>query len=302
VEWNVAEKHPEKYPEGGWLCFPFAVERPRFTVGRPGGAIDPAIDIIAGANRHLMAVATGVAVTGDAGAGMALCPLDSPLVSLDQPGLWRWSLDFVPRKPVVFVNVHNNMWNTNFPLWQEGSWSERVRCWPLAAGADAAAELAVKGWEARAPLLAASGGPAGGSLPETQTGLTLSRKGVLVTAFGANPDGEGTLLRVWEQAGISGEVEITFPAGAQFTGARPVNLRGEPVGEVCAINDGTLAFPLMKYAPASFILIQANRPNIVFILTNQWRASATGYAGDPNVKTPNLDELAGQGDDTRPES
>lgn len=34
------------------------------------------------------------------------------------------------------------------------------------------------------------------------------------------------------------------------------------------------------------------RPNIVYVLTDQWRAQATGYAGDPNVKTPNLDALA----------
>src|SRR5215217_1996410 len=34
------------------------------------------------------------------------------------------------------------------------------------------------------------------------------------------------------------------------------------------------------------------RPNVIFILADQWRAQATGYAGDPNVKTPNLDRLA----------
>lgn len=37
------------------------------------------------------------------------------------------------------------------------------------------------------------------------------------------------------------------------------------------------------------------RPNIVFLLADQWRASATGYAGDPNVRTPNLDRLANEG-------
>jgi len=31
---------------------------------------------------------------------------------------------------------------------------------------------------------------------------------------------------------------------------------------------------------------------IVFVLTDQWRAQATGYGGDPNVKTPNVDALA----------
>jgi arylsulfatase A-like enzyme len=34
------------------------------------------------------------------------------------------------------------------------------------------------------------------------------------------------------------------------------------------------------------------KPNVLIILTDQWRAQATGYAGDPNVKTPHLDKLA----------
>ena len=34
------------------------------------------------------------------------------------------------------------------------------------------------------------------------------------------------------------------------------------------------------------------QPNIVFVFGDQWRAQATGYAGDPNVKTPNLDAFA----------
>ena len=33
-------------------------------------------------------------------------------------------------------------------------------------------------------------------------------------------------------------------------------------------------------------------PNLLFILTDQWRAQATGYAGNPDVKTPHLDKLA----------
>jgi arylsulfatase A-like enzyme len=33
---------------------------------------------------------------------------------------------------------------------------------------------------------------------------------------------------------------------------------------------------------------------VVFLLADQWRAQATGYSGDPNVKTPRLDAFAGQ--------
>ena len=35
-------------------------------------------------------------------------------------------------------------------------------------------------------------------------------------------------------------------------------------------------------------------PNIIYILVDQWRASAFGYAGDPNVNTPNIDRLAAE--------
>jgi arylsulfatase A-like enzyme len=36
----------------------------------------------------------------------------------------------------------------------------------------------------------------------------------------------------------------------------------------------------------------AARPNVIVVLADQWRSSAFGFAGDPNVKTPHLDQLA----------
>src|SRR5678816_4454231 len=33
------------------------------------------------------------------------------------------------------------------------------------------------------------------------------------------------------------------------------------------------------------------KPNILFIIADQWRAQAFGFAGDPNVKTPHLDRF-----------
>jgi hypothetical protein len=72
--------------------------------------------------------------------------------------------------------------------------------------------------------------------------------------FAQNPDGLGTVLRVWEQAGVSGEVTVTLPEGARFTSAQPVNLRGEPAGQRLAIRSGSLTFTLPRCAPASFVL------------------------------------------------
>ena len=41
---------------------------------------------------------------------------------------------------------------------------------------------------------------------------------------------------------------------------------------------------------------ELKKPNIIYILTDQWRAQSTGYSGDPNLvgKTPNLDKLAAE--------
>jgi arylsulfatase A-like enzyme len=36
----------------------------------------------------------------------------------------------------------------------------------------------------------------------------------------------------------------------------------------------------------------ARPPHVVFVLTDQWRAQATGYAGDANARTPALDRVA----------
>src|SRR5512147_2799529 len=36
------------------------------------------------------------------------------------------------------------------------------------------------------------------------------------------------------------------------------------------------------------------KPNVLFVLADQWRAQATGYAGDPNARTPVLDRMAGE--------
>jgi arylsulfatase A-like enzyme len=50
----------------------------------------------------------------------------------------------------------------------------------------------------------------------------------------------------------------------------------------------TTTAPLAS-APALFG--QRKRPNVLFIIADEWRAQATGYNGDPNVRAPVLDRL-----------
>ena len=131
VEWSVEEKTPNPVPEGGWLCLPFAIDKPTFRLGRMGSIIDPATDIVDGGNRCLLCLNSGMTVTGADGFGVGMCMLDSPLVSLGEPGLWKFSMHYVPTRARVFVNLYNNQWNTNFPLWVQGTWKSRVRIWAI---------------------------------------------------------------------------------------------------------------------------------------------------------------------------
>ena len=255
VEWTVDSKTADKQPEGGWLCFPFKADKPTFTVGRPGGPIDPATDIVPGTNRRLMAVNTGVSVTQADKSGAALTSMDAPLVSLGEPGLWKYSMDYVPAKASVFVNLYNNMWNTNFALWQDGSWSEKVRIWPVGKQTKTVANLVQYGWETRLPLLTGMAEGEPGKLSTSRTGISVSRTGVLITAFGENPDGDGTILRLWDQSGVSGNCIVKLSNESKVKAVVPIDLRGNKTGDKIVVRNGAFNFNLGRYSPASFLLV-----------------------------------------------
>ena len=125
------------------------------------------------------------------------------MVSLGVPGCWKYSDDYVPEKPVVYLNLYNNQWNTNFRYWYPGTWSSRVRLWTIGNNTsvnERNLQFMARALEARNPLQAAVAEKNGGTLSPVQSGIELSRPGVIVTAFGEDPDGNtGTLLRIWEQ-------------------------------------------------------------------------------------------------------
>jgi hypothetical protein len=247
-------KPEDPWPEAGWLSFAFALDSPRFLLGRLGGIVDPAKDIVPGANHDVYCINTGLAVIGSDGTAIGLCPIDSPLVSLGRPGLLRYSPGYQPSEAKVYVNLWNNVWGTNFTQWcEDPAQMSSVRLWVMDSER-VAEDLVRNSWEARVPVIvgSSSGKPCDGE--GVLRGLALSKPGVLVTAFGPNPDGEGIVLRIWEQIGISGECTITLPEGYHADSAQPCDLRGRPSGDAIPISDGAFTFSLGANAPASFLL------------------------------------------------
>jgi len=249
------QKPLDAWPEAGWLCLPFKLDQPAFRLGKLGGDLDFAKDInVDWCNRRQLWLNTGAAVYEPSGYGVGVCPLDSPLVSLGEPGLYKTGATYQPKAARLYFNLYNNQWQTNFRNWTGGDIVSRVRLWTF-NGFQSETALYTPAMEARVPLRVARSQQPAGHLPISQAGLTLSRKGVMVTAFGEDPDGNsGTLLRLWEQGGVGGPLAVTLPAGLKAVKAQPVNLRGEKAGQPVPIKDGRLTFTLPAYAPASFIL------------------------------------------------
>lgn len=254
VELAVLGKKADPWPEAGWLCFPLKIGSPAFRLARLGSVIDPAKDICPGANHEMLCLSGGMTVSEPDGAGIGLCPIESPLISLGRPGLLRYTTHWTLRKPIVFVNLFNNVWGTNFQQWIDNVPASSVRIWATDHGLDES-ELVMRSWEARQPCFAAQGKDATGVLPPMQAGLTLSRAGVLVTAFGRNPDGNGILLRLWEQAGSDEPCCVRLPGSLHATMAQPCSLRGEAQGEVIPVSNGRCFLPLRRFAPTSVFFV-----------------------------------------------
>ncbi|MGK9119397.1 glycoside hydrolase family 38 C-terminal domain-containing protein [Olivibacter jilunii] len=252
--WSINGKPAEPWPEAGWISLPFNVNDPAFKLARLGGIVDPSQDFVKGSNFDYFFLNSGMSVIDKHGNGVGLSTPDAPGISLDSPRLWTYSGYFIPRKPNVFVNLYNNLWGTNFTEWVEGSWSTRINLW-FTDHFNNEKSIITPSEESRSPLLATLINDASGRLPVSASGVQLSQKGVMITAFGNNPDGDGIVFRVWEQAGTSGKIIVTLPDGIKALTAMPVDLRGQKIGKPIKIISGKFEFKLGAYAPASFILL-----------------------------------------------
>jgi hypothetical protein len=165
--------------------------------------------------------------------------------------------------------MFDNVYSTNFGQWIEGSWSSRVRLWAIDDTEPCDESLIGGSWEARVSCLAAVSEAPPGKLPASAAGITISKeqgaalgRGLLLTAFGRNPYGDGTLLRLWEQAGNAATSTIQLPTGMKARTAQLCNLRGETTGPSLPISEsGTFNLPIRPMAPTSVILLGPAKGN-----------------------------------------
>jgi hypothetical protein len=254
IAWGVDGKRPNPHPEAGWLSFSFNMDEPEYRLYRTGGIVDPQSAFIKNTNHDFFFLNTSMAIYSSAGGGIALNSPSSPGISLDQPGLFSFSGSKPYQTGKVFVNLYTNQWGTNFTEWIEGSFSSKLYLWSF-GGYDPEASFITPSEETRSPLKGVFyDGPAGsGEL--SQQGITLSRKGILLTAFKKLPGQEGMLLRLWEQSGQNGSCLITLPEGSAFTKAYRCNLRDEIIDSVgIPVENLSFQMDIQANQPVSFVL------------------------------------------------
>ena len=254
IVWGVDGKKPNSLPEAGWLSFPFNVDKPEYRLYRTGGIVDPQREFVESTNQEFYFLNTSMTMYNPLGEGIVLnCP-SSPGVSIDNPGLFRFSKNKELTTGKVFVNLFNTQWGTNFTEWIEGSFSSKMYIWSYDKY-DSEKSFITPSEETRIPLKGVFYEGPKGENPVIQEGISLNRKGILVTALKESRNRDGLVLRLWEQAGNGGLCEVSLSNGSSYKIAYPCNLRGKITDDKgIKISNNSFQFNIQANQPASFIL------------------------------------------------
>ena len=127
VTLHLENKQESPYVEAGSFVVPFAGEYAEYRIRKGGVTLDPATDIVEKANHSLYCLDEGVAVLNGQ-MGLWVQSLDAPLMAVGDPGIYTYGPVFdQAKKPVLYFNLFNNMWGTNFPQWTGGDFTFRFR-------------------------------------------------------------------------------------------------------------------------------------------------------------------------------
>ena len=227
-------KEETPYIESGSLALPLAADAPRYRFNKNGDLIDPAHDIVSCANHALYCLEAFACAEDEAG-GLAVVTRDAPLCAIGETGIHKFRREYEERTPILYFNLYNNMWGTNFPQWIGGDlhWDFTLFGYAgVCGGAVYARALALDQGARVLPVGAA------------QAGLTLP-DGVQVMAL--CPTEAGWRLRLRDTALTARTGTLQAP-GRRI---RPVDLRGSAAGTPA---EGEMSFPIAPFGIYSFIL------------------------------------------------
>jgi alpha-mannosidase len=202
LDYTIEGKKATHLAESTVAAFPLNLPKAAFRLGQMGSVIDPARDIAEGANRSLWC-ADWVDASDDR-VGMAIVPIDMPLVSVGDTGIYKFGPKRVPTDPVIYAHLSNTQWGTNFPQWLEGDFNFRVTVAPHTGdwrtGKVWSRIPHIDPWELQLD-----------GETEGVAGLWLELpNGIVLQGVRPRHDGPGLIVRCWDALGIARPDLIRF--------------------------------------------------------------------------------------------
>jgi hypothetical protein len=203
LEYTVTGKQATPLAESTVVPFPLNLPRAGFRIGQTGSVIDPARDVVEGANRFLWCVDEWLDASDDR-VGLGIRPVDMPLVSIGDVGIYRFDPYRRPEGSTVYSHLSNTQWGTNFPQWLEGSFRWRIDLRPHA-----------RDWRegfagARNPRILQYAGVVPPVMMSTARLLALTRQDLVTIAVRPRHDGPGLIMRLADRCGYPREEVLYF--------------------------------------------------------------------------------------------
>ena len=212
---NRLHKDPVDAKEAVYFAFPVAAAPADFSYEIQNGWVDPAHDLLKGANSAWFTVQHWVKVAAP-DLSVGLVPLDSPLVTLGDIVRGTWPERFEPKSGTIFSYALNNYWHTNFRRVQSGDFVFR---YVLTSGRELApADMSRLGRAAMTPLEIGQlvsndkfGDPERPLTTAPTSFLSVDAANVAVENWKVAEDGNGTVVRLLETGGTATDIHLSLP-------------------------------------------------------------------------------------------
>ncbi|GAB3185573.1 glycoside hydrolase family 38 C-terminal domain-containing protein [Nesterenkonia halophila] len=248
--------------ESAYFAFPFAVDGPRTRYEITGGVTGPDLPEVPGAPQHMKAIRDW-ATFEDETTAIAWATADAPLIHPEVVALpyAPFPESMAPRRPgTVYSWVHNNLWDTNFPVEQAFETTFRYAIGVRRAGEDVSVPALAHRTAAQLthPLvgvLATGGEGVATDVPDQWSLLELDDDRVRLV--GVTPaDSPGELL-VRLQSYAEEPVVLRLRTADPVVGAARATYLGDPLGELSAHEDGIV----VHLAPLEMTSVLLTRRN-----------------------------------------
>lgn len=261
---NRLSKPPTMTKESAFFAFPFAVTAPRVRYEVTGGVTGPDLEEIPGAPQHMRAIREWVSIE-DEQVSVAWASADAPLIHPEVVALpyAPFPESMSPRQPgTVYSWIHNNVWDTNFPVEQTFEMTFRYAIGVRRAGEQLSTPaLAMRtSAEIAHPLrgvLATGPGPAQDAERRGQSLLTVEDdrvRLVSVAALGSDAvtaTGATHLVRL--QSYAEEPLTVTLRPGPEVTSAARATYLGDRLEDL-EVHDGAIRVSLAPLGVSGVLL------------------------------------------------